>query len=396
MSASELLTTHLTSTSLSSEERLEDSFRNGRRIKSLSSEEGEELTTFFKEALGSIASSSVHHGDNSSVFLVSASSDSSITPLNLSPVTNLASSKQNLQQISTRYSQNFLISSSDSEERPISISNSDEIENSSVETQSGEILEEKMNFYTLIKQLLKLVWFPFKLLLKLMWFVLDLEDNLKKMVQPIIDLSHVMGETKVLLEKFNRSRVLQEFESSLKSIALILKGLQNEGFDKESMQLLRQVVKILKISIPSFNIPILGEHIQEILASINKLLSLMAGNDKKSGAIDAEFVHSCKMIGRNLDILIEDMVLLGPYKGIKGAWEEYRRKRLESYEKLHSKEDFLAAAKKEFNDLHVVMHRYRRLLQKAEKKAHHTVLLEELTLFLHSLQSDVSRLKESS
>lgn len=251
------------------------------------------------------------------------------------------------------------------------------------------------SFTLMVKSLIKLILSPFKIMLAILQFLIDFDDNMHSLYTFFMHSNNIMKQSDLFLTSINNSELVDiasKLMNELKEMSTELKIL---SFPKNIAKIAANSSKITEGAASEEGIKVLISKSLKMLTSINTFFSFF--NENKASSMDFE-AHGQKIseILNSLGIIVDDMVFKGPLKGLMGAWEKYRKERLESYEKLQTLEHFQEAAAKEARDLEVIFKRYYTLLDKAKSKGaplvcvkHFNDNLTRLTENLHKLQSQI-------
>ncbi len=241
---------------------------------------------------------------------------------------------------------------------------------------------------------IKFALLPVRIFISIMRFLWNFDENMTSIKDFFIHSGNMIKQSDLFLTSINDSQLVFVAADLMQDLEEMAKNLRELSFDKNLSQIVENTAKITEEFAEGEKIKAIIENLIVILDSINDLLSHFKP-DAKSSFSSESYYEKVSGILTSLNIILDDMVFMGPFKGLMGAWDKYRKDRLESYEKLNNKQQFEEAVAKEVRDLEIVFKRYHALLDKARIKGfhHETVTgfnghLSRLTTKTHHMQSE--------
>ena len=241
---------------------------------------------------------------------------------------------------------------------------------------------------------IKFALLPIRLLILLIRFLWNFDENIASLQDFFIHSGNMIKQSDLFLTSINDSQLVFIAASLIDELKEMTSNLRELSFDKNLSQIVENSAKISQDLVQGDRIKAIIEHSLVILDSINQFVTHFKSGSQNSVSPES-YQEKFSDILTSLNTILDDMVFKGPFKGLMGAWDKYRKDRLESYEMLHNKEQFQEAVAKEVRDLEIVFKRYLVLLNKAKIKGFHDVTvtdfnyhLSRLTTKTHHMQSE--------
>ena len=235
---------------------------------------------------------------------------------------------------------------------------------------------------------------PIRLLILLIRFLWNFDENIASLQDFFIHSGNMIKQSDLFLTSINDSQLVFIAASLIDELKEMTSNLRELSFDKNLSQIVENSAKISQDLVQGDRIKAIIEHSLVILDSINQFVTHFKSGSQNSVSPES-YQEKFSDILTSLNTILDDMVFKGPFKGLMGAWDKYRKDRLESYEMLHNKEQFQEAVAKEVRDLEIVFKRYLVPLNKAKIKGFHDVTvtdfnyhLSRLTTKTHHMQSE--------